>query len=150
MKRRRVYLVRHAKAEESHAGGDAARRLTDAGRERFRALLASLRPRLAVTAIVTSPFGRARETADLLAKVTGAPVSEDEALASGQSSGRELLALAGRAAAGTALVGHNPEFAEAVALAAGREEKVKPGTVAALDVDDGTLALAWIERPPAG
>ncbi|WP_242344692.1 hypothetical protein [Anaeromyxobacter terrae] len=49
---------------------------------------------------------------------------------------------------GTALVGHNPEIAEAVALAAGRGLPVPPGTVAALEIaPDGLVALAWI-RPP--
>lgn len=146
---KRIYLVRHAKAEEQRDGGDAARRLTRGGRERFEALLALVAPRLAVRRVRTSPFVRARETAELLAHATGTEVEEDEALSSGRSSGREILALARRAAPGTALVGHNPEIGDAIALAAGRQHEVKPGTVAALDVGD-EVALAWLERPPAG
>lgn len=143
----RVYLVRHAKAEGSAPGGDAARRLTPEGRERFLAHARGLGPRLAVTRIVTSPFVRARETAALLAQVTGAPVEEDGALASGASSGREVLALARAAPAGTAFVGHNPELAEAIALAAGREREVAPGAVAELAVEGGEARLAWLEPP---
>jgi phosphohistidine phosphatase len=146
--RARVYLVRHAKAEKEHPDGDGARRLTAEGRERFRRLLSGLSGSLAVARILTSPLARARETAELLAAATGAPVEEEEALASGRSSGRDLLALARGAGDGAALVGHNPELAEAVALAAGRGEEVKPGAVAAVDFRPGGPALAWLRKPP--
>jgi phosphohistidine phosphatase len=143
-----IYLVRHGKAEEKASrGGDAARALTAAGRERFEALARAQAGRLRVARVVTSPFRRARETAELLARVTGAPLEEDEALASGASSPRELLALARRAGEGAALVGHNPELGGAVALAAGREVEVKPGTIAAVTFAEGEPALAWMEKP---
>jgi phosphohistidine phosphatase len=142
-----IVLVRHAKAEESAAGGDAARRLTPEGRRAFEALARRLAPRLPLARILTSPFARARETADLLAAATGAPVEVEEALASGRSGAREVLGLARAAGEGTAVVGHNPEFAEAIALVAGREEKVKPGTIAAVEVAGGAPKLAWIEAP---
>jgi phosphohistidine phosphatase len=140
------YLVRHAKAEKDAPHGDAARRLTPEGRRRFVALAGGLAARLQVTRIVTSPLVRARETADILAAVTGAKVEEEPALASGSSSGREILALARKMGAGAALVGHNPEMAEAVALAAGREEKVRPGTIAEVDARAGG-SLRWLEAP---
>jgi phosphohistidine phosphatase len=146
MKLHRVYLVRHAKAEPKGAD-DALRRLTPEGRSAFVAFLEGNPEDLALSRIVTSPYARARETAALLAGFTGAPVEADDALASGSSSGRDLIALARRAPAGTALVGHNPEFAEAVALAAGREVAVKPGAVAALDVEEGEVSLAWLRAP---
>jgi phosphohistidine phosphatase len=142
----RVYLVRHAKAEPN-AGDDTARRITPDGRARFVRLLAALGGRLAVSRVVTSPFVRARETAELLARATGAPLEEDPRLASGASEGGELLALARTAPPGTAFVGHNPELAEAVARAAGRDVEVKPGAVAELAVDGQSVRLAWIERP---
>jgi phosphohistidine phosphatase len=74
----------------------------------------------------------------------------EEALASGRSRGRELLELAASAGEGAALVGHNPELAEAVALASGRDEEVKPGSVAALELDGGTPRLVFLERPHKG
>ncbi len=144
----RFYLVRHAKAEAKGARDDAARRLTPEGRARFAALARALAGRVEIERIVTSPFARARETARLLSEATGAPVDEDEALASGASSGEELLAVARRRGAGVALVGHNPELAEAVALAAGREVDVKAGAIAAVDSGADGLRLAWLERPP--
>jgi phosphohistidine phosphatase len=143
----RVYLVRHAKAERAAAGGDAARRLTPEGRARFFALAGELAQKLELGRILTSPFARARETAEILAAATGAALEEDPDLASGRSTAHELLALARRAGAGVVLVGHNPEMAEAIVLAAGREEKVKPGTIAAVELHERTVKLAWMEAP---
>lgn len=139
-----AFLVRHAKAEGSAPGGDAARRLTPEGRAAFAALAAALAGEVRVTRVVSSPFTRARQTAELLAEATGAPVELEAALASGASSGRELLALLARLGPGAALVGHNPEVAEAVALAGRREAEVRPGTVAAIEPGG---ALAWLRAP---
>ena len=141
---RPFYLVRHAKAEGSAPGGDAARRLTDKGRRHFRALLDELEGKLRVTRILTSPLARARETAALLAEATGAPVVLEPRLASGASSGRDVLAMGVEAGPGVALVGHNPEVAEAIALASGGAEEVPPGTVAALKAGG---RLAWLQSP---
>lgn len=144
MPARCFYLVRHAKAEGSAPGGDAARRLTDQGRRHFEALLAALGPDLRVARVVTSPFTRARETAALLAAATGAPVVEEPLLASGASGGRALLSLAAALGAGAALVGHNPELAEAIALAGPGGAEVPPGTVAAVGLDG---RLRWLRHP---
>jgi phosphohistidine phosphatase len=143
----RIYLVRHAQAESNHPLGDAARRLTADGRSTFRARAAELAGEMRVARIVTSPYARARETAELLGAACGAPVEPDEALASGRSSAQELVRIARVLGDGTALVGHNPEIAAAVALVAGRELPVPPGSVACLEVDDaepGWPSLAWL------
>jgi phosphohistidine phosphatase len=145
---RRVYLVRHAKAEREPAHDDAARPLSEEGRARFRAHARALSREIRLARIVTSPYLRARETADLLAAATGARVEEDRKLVSGASSGKDLLALARRLGDGVALVGHNPEVAEAVQLVAGDAVEVKPGTVAAIEVDGGALRLVWARRAP--
>jgi phosphohistidine phosphatase len=144
----RFYLVRHAKAEEKASGGsDASRRLTAEGRERFAAHARRAAARLALSRIATSPLARARETADLLSQATGAPASDEEALSAGASSGRGLLELGRRLGAGVALVGHNPEIGEAIALAAGKGLDVKTGAIAAIDAEDGRYRLAWLETP---
>jgi phosphohistidine phosphatase len=143
----RFYLVRHAKAESKDAGDDASRRLTADGREAFAARARAAAPRLALSRIATSPLARARETADLLAAATGAPVAEEDALASGASSGREILDLGRRLGAGAALVGHNPELAEAVGLAAGKHLDLRTGAIAAIDAEPGGYRLAWLDPP---
>lgn len=147
MKTVRFYLVRHARAEAKGPAGDASRPLTAEGRERFAEHASATAPRLALSRIATSPLARARETAELLAAATRAPVEEERALASGASRGRDLLDLGLRLGAGTALVGHNPEVAEAVAMAAGKDAEVKPGAVAAIDWDGERYRLAWLEAP---
>jgi phosphohistidine phosphatase len=143
----RVYLVRHGRAEQDAAGGDAARRLTPEGRAQFFALAGSLAEKLELSRVVTSPFTRARQTAEILAAATGAAIMENPQLAPGCSTARDLLALALGEGEGVALVGHNPEMADAVALAAGRAHKVRPGAVAAVDLSDIGSELAWIEEP---
>jgi phosphohistidine phosphatase len=142
----RCFLVRHATAEPP-ARDDAGRRLTPEGRARFAALASGSRAELSLSRIHASPFRRAVETAALLAEVTGAPVLQDEALAPGATSGRGLLALALRLGAGSALVGHNPEIAEAIEIAAGARAEVRPGTIAALEADGARWRLLWIRAP---
>jgi phosphohistidine phosphatase len=141
------YLVRHAEAERSSAGSDVARRLTAEGRSRFGALAAALAPALRLSRVLTSPLVRGRETADLLAAACGGRVEEREALSSGRCGGTQILELARSAGAGVALVGHNPEMAEAVKLAAGRDEKVPPGAVAAVEVGADGYRLLWVRIP---
>jgi phosphohistidine phosphatase len=142
-----IYLVRHAKAEERAAGGDAERRLTADGSVRFRTLAAELSGRMAVARILASPYRRARETAELLAAATGAPIEAEAALASGATPAAELLALAREAGPGTALVGHNPELGQAIGLAAGAALDVRPGTVAAVELSGTRAHLLWLEAP---
>lgn len=143
----RLYLVRHAQAESNHPLGDAARRLTPDGRDSFRARAAELAAGARIARILTSPYQRARETAELLSAASGAAVEAEEALASGHSSAEELVRIARVRGDGTVLVGHNPEICEAVALAAGRELPVPPGSVACLEVGAGEGSwprLAWL------
>jgi phosphohistidine phosphatase SixA len=142
-----VYLVRHARAEKEAPHGDAARRITAEGRAAFHALLVTLGRRLDVSRAVTSPFIRARETAEVLAAVTGASIEDEPELASGNLDGRGVLALARRSGAGCALVGHNPEIGEAITLVAQEVREVSPGTVAAIDLERDGPRLAWIESP---
>jgi phosphohistidine phosphatase len=141
------YLVRHAEAEPAAGGGDAARPLTGRGREAFAALSRDLAAAARISRIATSPLLRARQTAEILAGATGAGLVVEDALAPGRSAGREILALGLASGDGAALVGHNPELAEAIALAARRAEKVPPGAVAAVEATPGGWRLAWLRGP---
>jgi len=62
-----IYILRHAIAEESGAGvPDAERALTGAGREKLRRVLERAREAgVAPSLILTSPYRRARETAQM-------------------------------------------------------------------------------------
>jgi phosphohistidine phosphatase len=142
-----VYLVRHAEAGAGVSGKDVDRKLTERGRAGFERLLASLGHSLIVTRVLSSPFLRARETAEMLGLAAGAPVEPSDDLASGHASGREMLALARQAGPGSALVGHNPEIAEAIALVSGSPAPVPPGTIAALDLSRPRPRLLWLRSP---
>ncbi len=141
------YLIRHGEAERGTGAPDAERRLTPAGRAAFEALARALAPSLRLARILSSPYRRARQTAGILATATGALVEVESALAAGRCTGPELLALAGAAGGGVALVGHNPEMAEAVILASGADRPVPPGTVAALESSPQGRHLAWLRSP---
>jgi phosphohistidine phosphatase len=145
-----LYLVRHAIAEARGPAwpDDALRPLTADGIRRWRrqaAGLAALEARPDV--ILTSPFARARQTADLLAAAFAKKpkVVELPALQPGVKARDVLRALEGEAArASIALVGHEPGLGELAALLVGFKTapEFKKGGVARIDVA--------ILPPPAG
>ncbi|MDH3496759.1 MAG: histidine phosphatase family protein [Gemmatimonadota bacterium] len=112
----KLVIVRHAIAEDRVAFAetgqpDSARPLTDAGRKKMRANACGLRtvvPSLDVLA--TSPYVRARETADILAETYGRRVDEVPALAHGGSHAALLAWLQEETAETVALVGHEPDL----------------------------------------
>jgi phosphohistidine phosphatase len=143
-----VLLVRHAAAEQRTGVADRDRALTAAGSAAFARMARELSREVRVTRVLSSPFARARATADLLAAATGAVVEDVEELCSGRATGREILRLARSSGPGCALVGHNPEMADALSLVAGREEPVPPGTTAALELGPGgTFRAMWVRYP---
>jgi len=83
----RLYVVRHAVAEDQSADGDdRSRRLTGKGRRRFAKLVRRLvRAGLEIDVVATSPLVRTVETAELLAAglPTAPRVEVVEALAPG-------------------------------------------------------------------
>lgn len=114
-------FIRHASAEPAGAGGDAARRLTDAGRAEARATAEALRAMgLRVQAVLTSPLARARETAEIVAAVHGTPPAEpaDCLAPPGDAAllARLLRELAADGTSVAAVVGHTPSL-EACATA---------------------------------
>jgi len=141
------YLVRHAEAERREGVADRDRKLTGHGRSSFTRLAASLPPSPRIRRILTSPFARARETALILSAASGAGVAEEELLASGRSTGAAVLELARGSGDGAALVGHNPEIAEAMVLASGSALSVPAGAIAAVEATVGGCRLLWVRSP---
>jgi phosphohistidine phosphatase len=127
----RLLVVRHAIAEDREAFArshkdDAARPLTAEGRrkmERGAAGLHELVPELELLA--ASPFTRAFETAEIIAKAYGGGLRVERvpALAPGGGVGRVVEWLASLRTAGTvAAVGHEPDLSQLVcALLAGSD-----------------------------
>lgn len=141
------YLVRHAEAERTAGGDDARRRLTAHGRETFGALARELGPGLRVARVLCSPYARARETAEILGTAAGAPVESAAWLAPGRSTGWEILERGRDQGEVVALVGHNPEMAEAITLGAEGESQVLPGALASVEVREGRFHLLWLRVP---
>jgi phosphohistidine phosphatase len=138
-----LYLVRHAIAAEQGAAypDDSKRPLTSRGIEKFKKVargFARLDP--GVDLVVTSPFARARQTADLLARALPGhpPVVETRALTPNADFDQFLdeLGLHTRRA-GIALVGHEPslpQFVQALLDAHGAFE-LKKGAIVCIEVD---------------
>lgn len=155
-----IYLVRHAIAHERDPGrwpDDALRPLTEEGSARFASAARGLRRIVpTVERVVSSPFTRAWQTAELLASHTGWPAAEpaDEL---GAGDAEDAVALLERQAVeSVALVGHEPQLSALASLllvgdAARAEIELKKGGVIALtswtaDVR-GTTFLRWLAQP---
>jgi phosphohistidine phosphatase len=153
----RLYIVRHAVAEDLGPGGlDQARRLTSKGRRRFARLIERLAERgLEIDLIATSPLVRCRETAEILsAGVGGRPrVEEVAALAPGSDWQTLVEWTVQQDAARVAWVGHAPCVGRLVAVSIGDSSaavRMSKGAIAAIALDDGPGQpgeLEWLVTP---
>lgn len=139
----RILVMRHGPAEALGLGhsGDADRRLTPAGRKRTEqacAVLAQLLPEMG--RVYTSPYLRARETADLLAAALSVANAEATPLL---APGFDRMALARMLAEGdgqpVAVVGHEPDLSSFIAWMSG----------ARVVMDKGTACLIELAQPGA-
>lgn len=151
----RLYVVRHAEAEDTPAGKcDVDRRLTQLGFQQARYVgdaLARGGPMLEVPprAVLTSPAVRATQTAEVIATALGVVVTPEPRL--GLSSDVDkvievvegLVELAGDADAAV-VVGHNPVLAELVWTVGGRDE-LRKGELVSLEIDRATRRLVGKE-----
>jgi len=129
-----LWLLRHGEAENGSGRDDAERRLTAEGKRQStdagRALAAL---DAAIDACISSPKVRALDTAKLACEPLGVAVETSGALAGGDFD--PLALAAGRG--DILLVGHEPDFSNAVADLTGARVKLKKGGIAA--IEDGTL-----------
>lgn len=120
----KLYLLRHGDAGESNAAGyttDAARALTPKGIKRTRQLANALR-QMGITfdAIYSSPFIRAQQTAEIIARSmmlekqlrTTSQLAPDHAL----TEALALIESATSKAKAVLLVGHEPNFSQLISL----------------------------------
>lgn len=158
-----LYLVRHAAAADDVAlwPQDRDRPLTPEGEKRFRRAargLGTLVPRVDV--MLSSPFRRAWQTAELLQKEAGWPQPvETEALEAGRAPAEVLLALQAYAsAASVAVVGHEPtmhQLASYLLTAEASQARLdfRKGSVARLELAPadglrpGSALLRWLLAP---
>jgi phosphohistidine phosphatase len=125
-----IWLLRHGDAEDGAGKPDAERDLTEKGERQSRNAGRALKELgVELDVCLTSPKLRARRTAELACESLDCPIEEDDRLAGGDFDPLELAAGRGEAM----LVGHEPDFSGAVALATGSRVKMKKGGIAALD-----------------
>jgi phosphohistidine phosphatase len=110
-----LFVIRHAIAEDAVPGqADADRELTEDGDRKLRQVVKGLRNlRVQFDRVLTSPWARARQTADRLD-----PISDREPVATEllcQSPRAELLAMIAEHPTTVAVVGHEPWLSELVA-----------------------------------
>ncbi|MCP9926759.1 histidine phosphatase family protein [Cyanobium sp. CH-040] len=137
-----LLLLRHGIAEERCGDrDDAARALTDEGRERTRAVLARLvQLELGCSALVSSPLTRARQTAELACAAGLAPALQlHDGLAPGGDPWPLLRPLRQRQR--LALVGHEPDLGLLAAALIG----ATPGSITLKKA-----GVALLELEPAG
>lgn len=128
----RVYLCRHAKAAPGEP--DELRPLTPEGvdqAERLGRRLAAEGVRPAV--VLSSPLLRARQTAEAIARATGADIHTDARLAPGATV-ETLHALVAEFAAPLATVGHQPDCSEIALALTGTDPGFAPGAVHAIEI----------------
>lgn len=158
-----LYLVRHAVAalRGPDFPDDEERPLTDEGVERFRESVQGLRATdLTLDLVLSSPYVRARETAELLcAGLKPKPrLVVVAALQPGGKHGDIIAAVqkqasSGRGVSRLALVGHEPDLGELAARLLGAKGAIefKKGAVCRIDVDRampaGPGTLRWFLPP---
>ena len=119
----RLFLVRHAEAAPGEP--DELRTLTDDGRATARGLGEQLKAEHP-DSVVSSPFLRARETADSIARAVGLTAEVDERLAPGADGDVMRVVAEGKGEA-VVVVGHQPDLSEAVFMLTGRVQQFAPG-----------------------
>jgi phosphohistidine phosphatase len=129
----RLYLVRHAHAAPGEP--DELRALTPEGRRAARGLGERLAAEgVEPDAILSSPLLRARETAEEIARATGADTEPDDRLSPGAVTADVRAAVEGRGDA-VVVVGHQPDCGEIAAeLGDGRPPPFPPGGMVVLDL----------------
>jgi phosphohistidine phosphatase len=117
-----LYVLRHAIAiEDDHGDRDADRKLTHEGRERLRRSTRCWdRLGVLVDVILTSPYARALQTAEVAGQALGIPdrVEPCPALAAGAAPSTIVRALAERCHEDhrVMIVGHEPDLGRLVSL----------------------------------
>ena len=156
----RLYLMRHATAVPSGTPGyaqDAQRPLTEEGQQEAHAVAEGLKQlRVPVDLVITSPYRRAAQTAQQVARVFGLrmPVREMAELRSEANPSETSRALTGLAAhEHVVLVGHEPHLsawiAELVAEHGAMRCLMKKGGMACVEIDQvppqqGSGLLRWL------
>jgi phosphohistidine phosphatase len=153
---KRIYFVRHGKAEDfGPSGSDADRRLTAEGRREVAAVAEHLH-RLddKVGVVLSSPLRRAVETAEIFAEELDVKTSIAEELDPPVSAVKILAFVKSHAEHRIVLAGHEPGFGQTIARwldTSLHAFPLKKAAIARLDVPEegegGSIELAWLAPP---
>jgi phosphohistidine phosphatase len=146
-----IILVRHAEAEDRALGTpDPERTLVAAGRRAAKTTGKALaRLRVEPGAIVTSPYPRAHETAEIIARELGGPALIDDPALLGLEPG-DLAGLTERHGEELLLVGHEPDFSALVLAVTGARISFPKAGALQIDPIAGLRGeLRWFLRPRA-
>jgi phosphohistidine phosphatase len=117
-----LFVLRHAIAEDHSASGrDSDRKLTDEGIEKMKRIAKGMKAaKLSFDLILSSPYVRAKETADIVAKVFDAKerLKLSAALMSGGDSQRLIDELSSdhRKHESILIVGHEPDLSRLISI----------------------------------
>lgn len=147
--RRRLVLVRHAKAVSDSGGSDQARELTGRGRKDAAKIGGWLADRLGdIDAVWSSSAVRARQTFETMAdRLTAAPEPElrDDLYDAGPDDLFELLREADDSVAVLVVVGHNPTIERLQAWLSGDDRGFPTCAVGIVEFDG-----SWADLQPGG
>ena len=147
-----LYLLRHGIAVESGTPGfeiDSTRPLTAQGRRKTERVAEGMRAfGLSFDRILTSPYVRARQTAEIVAVVFGAEerLALEENLAPGGNRWQlmEGLAHSSEPPASVLLVGHEPGMSESISML------ISGNTDLAIEMKKAGLCRLAVETPQYG
>jgi len=150
-----LILIRHGKADErQEMTDDSLRKLTAEGKKRLNKTLPSLGlliKNIDKAQIWTSPLIRARQTADIVARILGVPdIAEHEFISNGEFTDLATALADQRTSAQVILVGHEPYLSEWTQKLCGASLSFKKGATACIQVNPTDLAaseLLWFFQP---
>lgn len=122
----RLCILRHSKAvsPKEWEGDDTLRPLTRGGVDTAHRVLAHVRPLLTASEILTSPWIRARQTAEIASDIWKLPLSEAPWLAGGAMTPSGCMSYIA-AHADAVLVGHEPDLSELIQFLSGAQIQMK-------------------------
>ncbi len=160
MAERTLILMRHAKADDTAAGGDLMRPLAKRGRRQGRESARWLSEHVErVDLAVVSPALRTQRTWDLVAEELQAPPAAqiDDRIYNASADGLvEVINELPPEAMTVVLIGHNPAIEEVVARLTGEWAPMPSSAVALIELDrwstagEGSGVLQASTRPPEG
>lgn len=148
--RMRLTLLRHGAAvdREEWQGDDPSRPLTKTGQSETQQMCKLIRKLVKAGEIWTSPWLRARQTAEIASDIWKLPLREFDWLAGGALSAAERAARL-QPHTDVVLVGHEPDFGELARFLCGAQLELKKAGLVVLKGDprQGAMALRSLLSP---